>query len=1308
MASSNCISRIIVICILFFFCQHHLLFARTDPADLLIKLNNEIAVVTDQEQFELKQFLIDPLKTINGTHLNLVPGEEVDIFNGSLKLTAIDFSTPIAPGLNLEVNRVYNSNLYKYFRSVQFDTVSNYDLNLSGWNIGTTYLLERDQQFCDLIQDPCDLIVIYANGTIDSLSRIDAKSKQWLSKSGSIFDHEHNILIDRKGFKYFFNNPVHYHGGVKYYLNRTETPDGKHWLQYSYKNNYLAKISSSDPNKTIDINLSAINYDKDINGNTWEPTSISFNHQKIINYEYKYFNKNPSSGLMALSKVIKANGENVSYNYNFYALNEKNSSYPTAIEQLFLSNIYYSNGEQHDYIYYEDLINLDFNNFKSYRLGSITHNTNKKFNQDETKNSWFIVPLSDGFYNGYKSKTIAVKGDYYSAVTIFNNEQFNSLENPAVPFEYKIYKDININDENLLQKEIYTWFTDKSAHNHITLSSLLLGSKITTRYYNNGQDIYKLEVSDYDEYANAKRIILTSYDGSYKEITQSFQNNIDRNILGLRLNLTVNGNKLLQNNYDDYGNLMISTKQGVMHKYLYRDGLLYAKIDGLNNTTFYKNYNGITPQLIEYPDNTKLLTVMNADGTVASITNARGYTTHYEYNGNKDLIKINPPIGAGTKYNFNYNDYDKYIILDNYIRHEEYNHAGLLISSTENNDKKYIIQYDGLGRKIFESYPFLQTANNADLTAGYYYKYDSLNRIIEKCTPNIYSNCINYNYSVNNTVEIIAPNNEYKLITYKSYGMPEHGQPIIIQQEYNITTIVRDYLDAPIMVKQSDLHDTGVMSKYYEYDSNHKLVKYSDPETGTTEYRYNKLGNLIKKIRNYNNKIIYNYHNKNHRLLNIIYSDFSHNEYFNYDANGNLVKSNKGNITKYYQYDARDRLINEHIDIYNKYATKLKVSYEYNSKGDLSAIIYPDAMRLDLLPNEYGNPTKLGDYVNNIKYHANDFWRSFVFGNGVQAVSELDDLNRINYYKYGSLSLNYLYDSNNNLLNLQLLDHKHTYYDYNINLNYDLAGRLVNARGPWGITTYNYDQYNNIISVKNSQNKTINYSYNHKLHLRSINNNMDYIGYDAFGNMNKYGEHNYAYGLDGNLINVNGTHVSIYEYDTENHRIVRHNNNVIYSNEIITFYNAAGEALYEYNVKYKRVIKYIYLNGVRVAKIEKYLRDDSLGPNGEQSAKPKINYFYNDSNGSHLAGADEHGKILWYQLYEPFGATYFTKINRKDNKHWFVGKEFDNTNLYYFGERYYNDSIARFMSPDPKGVLPEEPNTFNRYNYVNNPYKYKL
>jgi RHS repeat-associated protein len=74
--------------------------------------------------------------------------------------------------------------------------------------------------------------------------------------------------------------------------------------------------------------------------------------------------------------------------------------------------------------------------------------------------------------------------------------------------------------------------------------------------------------------------------------------------------------------------------------------------------------------------------------------------------------------------------------------------------------------------------------------------------------------------------------------------------------------------------------------------------------------------------------------------------------------------------------------------------------------------------------------------------------------------------------------------------------------------------------------------------------------------------------------------------------------------------------------------------------------------------------------------------------------------------YYPFGTgiAYSGPIWQEPIR--FSGKEWDSeSGLYYFGYRFYNSKLGRWMNPDPSGVAYAnlaDPQSFNLYNYVEN------
>jgi len=74
--------------------------------------------------------------------------------------------------------------------------------------------------------------------------------------------------------------------------------------------------------------------------------------------------------------------------------------------------------------------------------------------------------------------------------------------------------------------------------------------------------------------------------------------------------------------------------------------------------------------------------------------------------------------------------------------------------------------------------------------------------------------------------------------------------------------------------------------------------------------------------------------------------------------------------------------------------------------------------------------------------------------------------------------------------------------------------------------------------------------------------------------------------------------------------------------------------------------------------------------------------------------------------YGPFGVCLESQGSIGTDR-LFTGQRLDSTGLYYYGARYYDPAIGRFISPDPVVQNFKNPQTLNRYSYcLNNPLKY--
>jgi len=104
-----------------------------------------------------------------------------------------------------------------------------------------------------------------------------------------------------------------------------------------------------------------------------------------------------------------------------------------------------------------------------------------------------------------------------------------------------------------------------------------------------------------------------------------------------------------------------------------------------------------------------------------------------------------------------------------------------------------------------------------------------------------------------------------------------------------------------------------------------------------------------------------------------------------------------------------------------------------------------------------------------------------------------------------------------------------------------------------------------------------------------------------------------------------------------------------------------------------------------------------------------VTYLHTDAAGSPVAATDANGDVIWRQSYRPYGERINSQPASATNRQFFHDKPFDqDTGLSYFGARYHDPVVGRFMGVDPQGFDEKNLHSFNRYAYGNNnPYKFK-
>lgn len=150
----------------------------------------------------------------------------------------------------------------------------------------------------------------------------------------------------------------------------------------------------------------------------------------------------------------------------------------------------------------------------------------------------------------------------------------------------------------------------------------------------------------------------------------------------------------------------------------------------------------------------------------------------------------------------------------------------------------------------------------------------------------------------------------------------------------------------------------------------------------------------------------------------------------------------------------------------------------------------------------------------------------------------------------------------------------------------------------------------------------------------------------------------------------------------------------------------------------KYIDKYFEVDKNGNAKMRIYLGDQNIANvvHDVASSTDKIYYVSQDHLNSTSIVTDEYGNIVELHDYYPFGAKGYQQIAQDSRtSQLFVGKESDPESLlYYFGARYYDQNIGKFITIDPFGqklydLEDEKLNTYladpqrlNSYAYASN------
>ncbi|MBU7017574.1 MAG: RHS repeat protein, partial [Theionarchaea archaeon] len=717
--------------------------------------------------------------------------------------------------------------------------------------------------------------------------------------------------------------------------------------------------------------------------------------------------------------------------------------------------------------------------------------------------------------------------------------------------------------------------------------------------------------------------------------------------------------------HDEYGNLTsIINSLGDMTTFAYSADYGHAYVTSVTSPL------GATASAVhDFPS-----------GNTLSITDPRGYTTSYQY----DLLgrvtkKINPDSSEREAiYSDNNNSVTIYDELDHFV-------------------KSY---YDGLGRTTLFQYYLnneiyaveTYTYNYLNMTATYtdplgytyYYEYDSKGRPVLSTNPDGTTRETQYD-DVTNTVTLSDENQHTKRLKLDWNNRILWVQEFMDSSNYFHTQY--EYNQAGNLIRLIDANQ-NITTHEYGY-SGLTTITYPD---GTTEvFTYDLLGNLISKTDGEGNTITFTYDAAS-RLSQMQSPDsvFS----FEYDANGNRILMTDSTGTSTYTYDNRNRLLSETRTIFGAAYT---VQSEYDAASRLISVTYPNDTVVDLAYDDLNRLISVYGFAE-YSYNAKSQIQHVAYANGVETDFMYGCLcgqpTQIHAAKNGNelLALIYTYDAVGNITQKEksiLNPQTQTLETFSGFYSYDWLNRLVSTSVDGGLLSYDYDAVGNRISVNGMQ-----FTHNAVNELVSMSDGT-IITYDNDGKMlSKIGTDSWAYQYDyiNQLTQVqkNGQTIGQYGYDGDGRRIQKTEWSEVQQTleTVIYVYNGLN-TLYEKNTSTEMDALYIY------------------GPTGRIAKKvgDATFYYHADHLSSTQLITDENGCVVTMVDYEPFGSV---ETRGEPEKYLFTGKEVDSSQLYYYGARYYDPELGRFLTRDPERGQLVNPQSLNRYVYcLNNPLRYK-
>lgn len=567
-------------------------------------------------------------------------------------------------------------------------------------------------------------------------------------------------------------------------------------------------------------------------------------------------------------------------------------------------------------------------------------------------------------------------------------------------------------------------------------------------------------------------------------------------------------------------------------------------------------------------------------------------------------------------------------------------------------------------------------------------------------------------YMSGNRTAHLNARSKVTLTTYQSYDVPHNEHQVLIEEpEGRITQIDRDRYGSIRRISRNSGH--GSIERRYVYDSNKRLCKTIEPESGTTITGYDAAGRIswyasglpysfddrcVESPTQYASRIVNHSYDINGRLSNVSSGDGYGDQHISYTKDGLVMEVSASNgdptlaATTRTRYDTRRHFIQETSIVSGR--SDWTVRHYYDSSGSLIRQEHPQGITLNYDNDALGRPTNIYDgtglaLASKITYGADGSVQTFTYGNGVAHRSTQNERLLLREIVDGNhSSLVYSYDANGNPA--QIFDKTDEGSDVQ-ELHYDGADRLirVNSASRGQSESFSYDVNDNITEAVTDSVRSWRYYYDSSNRLTNIDDGTGSIiglAYDSGGNLISRNGKRFTFDSQNRLRVFDST--TTYSYDAAGRRVLRIEPGAVEASRYM--YLASGTLARYFDAEKQQTVTNITIGGKIIGSIHQ-----------SRDGTSRVLYHHTNSIGSVIAQSNESGELIAERDYSAYGRS-------TDATHTMPGyaghMEDSSSALIYMQQRYFDPEIGIFLSVDPLRNFGEN---FHRYRYGNsNPYKF--